>query len=38
VEMLVLPLINTTPSIIVPDELSIISACANAIISDERKG
>lgn len=34
-EMLVLPLLNMTPSIIVPDESSEISACANNIILDE---
>lgn len=37
-EMLLVPLINITPSVIVPDELSIISACANAIIPDDMMG
>ena len=36
-EMLFLPLINMTPSVIVPDELSIISACPNAIIPDDMR-
>lgn len=33
--MLFLPLIDTTPNLIVSDELSVISACANAVIPDD---